>query len=92
MHTGTHNDSSSSTYHGGQNHHSDLAFSAACSKEQRTTRFNQERTLNFLDGILYSKVEHLPQSRAFHLVSYAPPLIEDAITASLATVVRILYH
>ncbi|MCW9706271.1 hypothetical protein [Fodinibius salsisoli] len=92
MHTGTHHDSSSSTYHTGQSHHSDIAFSATCSKEQRTTRFDQERTLKVLDGILYSKVEDLPQSRVFHLVSYDPPLIEDAITASLTTVVRILYN
>jgi hypothetical protein len=92
MHAEPHHDTNASTYHTGQSHHSDIAFSAACSKEQRTTRFDQDRTLKVLDGILYSKVEDLPQSRVFHLVSYAPPLIEDAITASLTTVVRILYH
>jgi hypothetical protein len=73
------------------NHH-DLPLSLNCAKEQQTTRFDQERTLKLLDGILNSKVENLPQSRVFQLVSYTPPLIEDTITASLKTVVRILYN
>ncbi len=72
--------------------HHDVSLSLICSKEQQTTRFDQERTLKFLNGILYSTVENLPQSRVFQLVSYTPPLIEDTITASLKTVVRILYH
>ena len=72
--------------------HHDMQLSLICSEEQQVTRFDQERTLKFLDGILYSTVENLPQSRVFQLVSYAPPLIEDTITASLKTVVRILYN
>ena len=72
--------------------HHDVSLSLICSKEQQTTRFDQERTLKFLNGILYSTVENLPQSRVFQLVSYTPPLIEDTITTSLKTVVRILYN
>ncbi|WP_441000447.1 hypothetical protein [Fodinibius sp. SL11] len=79
------------TFNAVEDSHHDVSLSLICSKEQQTTRFDQERTLKFLDGILNSKVENLPQSRVFQLVSYAPPLIEDTITASLKTVVRILY-
>lgn len=72
--------------------HNDIPLSLNCTKEQQTTRFDQERTLKFLDGILNFKIENLPQSRVFQLVSYSPPLIEDTITALLKTVVRILYN
>ncbi|HLR33052.1 MAG TPA: hypothetical protein VK074_11215 [Fodinibius sp.] len=92
LHAEDHHDHETPTFDTAGDSHHDVALSQICSKEQRITRFDQERTLKVLDGILYSKVEHLPQSRVFHLVSYAPPLIEDAITASLSTVVRILYH
>ncbi|MEL7832859.1 hypothetical protein [Fodinibius sp. Rm-B-1B1-1] len=80
------------TFDNVEDSHHDVSLSLICSKEQQTTRFDQERTLKFLDGILNSKVENLPQSRVFQLVSYSPPLIEDTITASLKTVVRILYN
>ncbi|PAU95818.1 hypothetical protein CK503_01805 [Aliifodinibius salipaludis] len=73
------------------NHH-DVPLSLNCAKEEQTTRFDQERMLKLLDGMLYSMVETLPQSRAFQLISYPPLLIEDTITASLKTVVRILYN
>lgn len=69
--------------------HHDMSLSLVCSKEQQTTRFDQERTLKFLDGILYSKVENLPQSRVFQLISFIPPLIENVIITSLQTVVLI---
>lgn len=87
-----HDHQQESVFHQDNEHHRDVPISLVCAKEDKLNRFDQERTLKFLDGILYSKVEHLPQSRVFHLVSYAPPLIEDAITASLSTVVRILYN
>ncbi|MDZ7691789.1 MAG: hypothetical protein U5K69_11800 [Balneolaceae bacterium] len=80
------------TFDSVEDRHHDVSLSLICSKEQQTTRFDQERTLTLLDGILYSKVENLPQSWVFQLVSYSPPLIEDTITASLKTVVRILYN
>lgn len=92
LHTGEAHDHDQPTLDPAQDRHHDVDLSLLCSKEQQTTRFDQDRTLKFLDGILYSTVENLPQSRIFQLVSYAPPLIEDTITASLKTVVRILYN
>lgn len=68
-------------------HHNDMAFSTVCSKEQRTTRYNQQWTLTFLDGILNTAIEELPRSPVFKLASFIPPLIEDFITTNLQTVV-----
>lgn len=70
-----------------QDNHHDVSLSLICSKEQQITRFDQERTLKFLDGILTTKIEELPRSRVFKLVSFIPLLIEDVITTSLQTVV-----
>ena len=67
--------------------HSDIAFSTVCSKEQRTTRYDQQRTLSYLDGILNTRIEELPRSHVFQLASFIPPLIEDFITTNLQTVV-----
>ncbi|NGP87972.1 hypothetical protein [Fodinibius halophilus] len=92
MHEKQSHDHQTPTLEEAEKAHNDLALSLACSKEQQITQFNQERTLKFLNGILYSKVENLPQSQVFQLVSYTSPLIEDSITASLKTVVRILYN
>lgn len=92
LHTEEGHDHDQPTFDPAQDRHHDVDLSLLCSKEQQTTRFDQDRTLKFLNDILYSKVENLPQSRVFHLVSYAPPLIENTITASLKTVVRILYN
>ncbi|TYP93558.1 hypothetical protein LX73_1264 [Fodinibius salinus] len=92
IHAEDQHDHEEPTFDAAEDSHHDVSLSLICSKEQQTTRFDQERTLNFLEGILYSKVENLPQSRVFQLASYTPPLIEDTITASLKTVVRILYN
>jgi hypothetical protein len=92
VHAEDHHDHETPTVNTASDSHHDVALSQICSKEQRVTRFDQDRTLSLLDGILYSKVEQLPRSRVFQLVSYVPPLIEDAITASLTTVIRILYN
>ena len=74
VHDEASHDHSKSTVEVSHGHHSDVAFSNLCSKEQRTTRFDQQRTLQFLDGILSSYVEDLPRSRAFQFVSFIPLL------------------
>lgn len=87
IHNEASHDHGKSTSEISHRHHSDVAFSNLCSKEQRTTRFDQQRTLKFLDGILNRSVEDLPRSRAFQFVSFIPPLIEDLITSHLQTIV-----
>jgi hypothetical protein len=87
VHAGDHKDHSESTLSIYHTHHNDVAFSELCSEEQRTTRFDQDRTLAHLDGILNTAIEELPRSRVFQLASFIPPLIEDPITSSLQTVV-----
>lgn len=72
--------------------HSDIAFSDYCSKEQRTTRFSQQRMLNVMSNIVNLKIVDLPRSLVFTIVSYIPPTIEDPIKTSLSSVVRILYN
>ena len=67
--------------------HSDVPFSVICSKEQQVKRFDQERTLKFLDGVLNTTIEELSRSRVFQLAAFIPPLIEDLATANLRTVV-----
>ncbi|SMO50686.1 hypothetical protein [Fodinibius sediminis] len=92
LHANTEHDHAEPTFDSASGGHHDVNLSVICSKEQQTTRFDQENMLQFLDGILNSRVEDLPPSRVFQFVSYTPPLIEDTITASLKTVVRILYN
>lgn len=92
VHAQDQHDHETPTFNTAGNSHHDVSLSLICSKEQQTTRSDQERILSFLGGILYSKFEDLPPSRVFQLVSYTSPLIEDSITASLKTVVRILYN
>lgn len=75
------------TFDAADTNHNDVALSLICSKEQQITRFDQERTLKFLDAILNTHIEKLPRSRVFQLVSFIPPLIEDLITTSLRTIV-----
>lgn len=75
------------TFDAAENNHHDVALSLVCSKEQKITRFDQNRTLKFLDSILQNAVDDLPQSRAFQFISFIPPKIENIITASLQTVV-----
>lgn len=87
MHAADHKDDSESTVSISHSHHSDVAFTEVCSKEQRTTRFDQQRTLAYLNGILNTSIEELPRSRVFQLASFIPPLIEDFITTNLQTVV-----
>lgn len=87
VHADDHKDHSESTVSFSHSHHNDIAFSTVCSKEQRTTRYDQQRTLAYLDGILNTAIEELPRSRVFQLTSFIPPLIEDFITTNLQTVV-----
>lgn len=87
VHDEASHDHSKSTVEVSHSHHSDVAFSNLCSKEQRTTQFDQQRTLLFLDGLLKNSAEDLLPSRAFQFVSFIPPLIEDLITTNLQTVV-----
>ncbi|MTI88994.1 MAG: hypothetical protein FH748_13635 [Balneolaceae bacterium] len=87
VHNEASHDHSKSTVEVSHSHHSDVAFSNLCSKEQRTTRYDQQRTLAYLDGILNTAIEELPRSRVFQLASFIPPLIEDFITTNLQTVV-----
>jgi len=87
VHAADHKDDSKSTVSISHSHHNDVAFSTVCSKEQRTTRFDQDRTLAYLDDILNIAVEELPRLRVFQMASFISPLIEDPITTSLQTVV-----
>lgn len=87
IHAADHEDDTESTVSISHSHHNDVAFSTVCSKEQRTTRFDQDRTLQYLDGILNTAVEELPRSRVFQLASFIPPLIEDFVMTNLQTVV-----
>lgn len=87
VHANDHEDHSESTVSFSHSHHNDIAFSTVCSKEQRTTRYDQQRSLAHLDGILNTAIEELPRSRVFQLASFIPPLIEDFITTNLQTVV-----
>lgn len=68
-------------------HHSDVALSIICSKEQQVTRFDQSKILGFLHGIATTSIEVLPRSRVFQLASFIPPLIENLLTTNLQTVV-----
>lgn len=68
-------------------HHSDVALSVICSKEQQVTRFDQSKILGFLDSIATTSIEVLPHSRVFQLASFIPPLIENLLTTNLQTVV-----
>lgn len=76
-----------STYIASGNDHYDVSFSVICSKEQRTMRFDQQRILKIIDGILDTRIEQLAPSRVFQSVTFLPPLIEDIITSSLQTVI-----
>ncbi len=67
--------------------HNDVSLSLICSKEQQVTRFDQERTLKFLDGIFRTTTERLSPSRLFQRTSFIPPLIEDLVTTNLQTIV-----
>lgn len=87
MHAADHKDDSKSMVSISHSHHNDVAFTEVYSKEQRTTRFDQQRTLAYLDGILNTAIEELPRSRVFQLASFIPPLIEDFIMTNLQTVV-----
>ena len=87
LHEKQSHDHEESTFHATADSHNDVSLSLICSKEQKVTRFDQERTLKFLDGILSTAIEELPRSRVFQLTSFIPPLIEDLITTNLHTVV-----
>lgn len=67
--------------------HNDVPLSFICSKKQQITRFDQDRTLRALNGILNTKVEELSRSRVFQFISFVPPAIESVIVTSLKTVV-----
>jgi hypothetical protein len=90
IHVADHKDDSESTVSISHSHHNDVAFSTVCSKEQRTTRYDQQRTLAHLDGILDTAVEELPRSRVFQVASFIPPLIQDPITTSLQTIILLI--
>lgn len=87
LHAQTTHQHNTPTFDAADENHNDIALSLICSKEQKITRFDQERTLKFLDGILNTAIEELPRSRALQLVAFIPPSIENVITTSLKTVV-----
>lgn len=70
-----------------QSGHHDVSLSLICSKEQQITRFDQDRTLKLMDGILATNIEQLTPSRVFQFTAFLPPLMEDVITSSLQTVI-----
>lgn len=87
LHEEQHHSHSEPTFSDAADSHSDVPLSVICSKEQQTTRFSQERTIKFLDGILNTFTKELPQSRLLQLESFIPPVIEDLLTTNLQTVV-----
>lgn len=87
LHAETTHQHDTPTFDAADENHNDIALSLICSKEQRITRFDQERTQKFLDSVLTTAIEALPRSRVFQLVAFIPPSIENVITTSLKTVV-----
>ncbi|MCW9706687.1 hypothetical protein [Fodinibius salsisoli] len=75
------------TFDASGDHHSDVALSVICSKEQQVTRFDQSKIFAFLEDIATTSIEILPRSRVFQLASFIPPLIEDLLITNLQTVV-----
>lgn len=71
----------------GYESHHDIAVTSICQKEQRITRFDQDKFFKLLDGILNASIQELPRSRSFQVISFIPPTIENVITTSIQTVV-----
>ena len=87
LHAEANHNHSEPTYDTGQSPHTDISFASVCSKEQQTTRFDQQKALKYLGNVISTTIEELPRSRIFQLASFIPPLIEDMLTSNLQTVV-----
>jgi hypothetical protein len=76
-----------SVFHQDKDDHRDVPISLLCAKEDKLNRFDQQKTIADLKRAVSQKNETAPASRSSQQTIFLPPVIENAITTNLQTVV-----
>ncbi|MCH2451159.1 MAG: hypothetical protein MK198_13585 [Gracilimonas sp.] len=82
-----HDHEEEAVFHQDNDDHRDVPISLLCAKEDKLNRFDQQKTVADLKRAVFQNSEITPASRSLQQTIFLPPVIENAITTNLQTVV-----